>query len=342
MHRRWIPAFALAASLACGSALAQPKKAELEAAKKEAIAIADKGVEAFRGDKFQDAIDAFKQADQKFHVPKFVLYVARSQVKLGKLLEAKVTYQAIVDEKLPPYAPEEFFNSQSDAKKELVELENKIPTVRIEVNGVPQGQAAAVTLDGNAVAAADLGRPIPQNPGAHSIVVTLPGRPQLVRNVNLREGGSESVILEMGVTATPVVTGSAAVTTAAPTLTAAPSATTTAGAKSGGLGIPTVTLAAYGVGAVGLVAGAVFGGLTLAQYNDYNANPTKAGLDQGRLFGLVTDIGFGTAVVGAAVGTVYWLVAKPKSEAAPAPKTGAFVTPVVSTAGGGVAVTGRF
>lgn len=341
MHRRWIPAFALAASLACGSALAQPKKAELEAAKKEAIAIADKGAEAFHDSKYQDAIDAFKKADQKFHVPKFVLYVARSQVKLGKLLEAKSTYQSVVDEKLPPYAPEEFFNAQTEAKKELVELENKIPTVRIEVNGVPQGQAASVMLDGTALAATDLGRPIPQNPGAHSIVVTLPGRPQLVRNVNLREGGSESVILEMGVTATPVVTAEPT-TTAAPVVTAAPTTTATTNAKSGGLGIPTVTLAAYGVGAVGLIAGAVFGGLTLGQYNDYNANPTKAGLDQGRLFGLVTDIGFGTAIVGAGVGTVYWLVTKPKNEATPAPKTGAFVTPVVSTTGGGVAVTGRF
>ena len=343
MHRPWIPALALAIVLAGGSALAQPKKAEIEAAKKEAIAIADKGVEAFRGEKYQDAIDAFSKADQKFHVPKFVLYVARSQVKLGKLLQAKATYQGIVDEKLPQYAPEEFFTAQNDAKKELVELENKIPTVRIEVNGVPQGQAATVTLDGNAVAATDLGRPLPLNPGAHSVVVNLPGRPQLVRSVNLREGGSESVILEMGVTAAPVVTTTAQVTVA-PVVTAAPSATgSSEPAKPGGLRIPTLSIAAYGVGAAGLVAGAVFGGLTLSTYDAYNAKPTKAGLDQGRLFGLVADIGFGTAVVGAAVGTVYWLVTKPKSDAkAPAAKTGAFVSPVVGTSGGGVAVVGRF
>jgi hypothetical protein len=163
-----------------------------------------------------------------------------------------------------------------------------------------------------------------------------------VRNVNLREGGSESVILEMGVTAVvPVTTSSAP--TAAPQITAAPTATATGNEKPGGLGIPTISIAAYGVGAAGLVAGAVFGGLTLGKYNDYNAKPTRADLDQGRLFGLVADIGFGTAVVGAAVGTVYWLVARPSGGAKPPPAKGEIlVTPAVGSTGGGVSVSGRF
>lgn len=343
MQFRWIQAAALALVLAGGSAVAQPKKAEIEAAKKEAIAIADKGVEAFRGEKYQDAIDAFRKADQKFHVPKFLLYVARSQVKIGKLLDAKVTYQTIVDEKLPPYAPEEFFSAQGDAKKELVELENKIPTVRIEVNGATEGQTVTVTLDGAALAKTDLGRPLPRDPGAHAIVVTATGRPQISRNVNLREGGSESVILELGVTAQVPTSTAPTTTTTAPatTTTAAPTATTTAAPKSGG--IPTVTLAAYGVGAAGLVAGAVFGGLALSKYDEYNAKPTRDALDQGRMFALITDIGFGTAVVGAAAGTIYWLVAKPKADDKAAPAKGSIVVaPAVGSSGGGAFVSGRF
>lgn len=349
MHPRWIPlsALALALALSGGSALAQPKKAELEAAKKEAIAIADKGVEAFRGEKYQDAIDAFSKADQRFHVPKFVLYVARAQVKLGKMLEAKATYQTIADEKLAQYAPDEFFAAQADAKKELVELENRIPTVRIEVNGVPAGQAASVTLDGVVLAATDLARSLPRNPGAHVIVVTLPGRPLVTRNVNLREGGSESVILEMGVAATPAPTVSATVAPTAapqPSVTASPTATIFAGPDKPSTGVPGLTIAAYAVGGAGLIAGAVFGGLTLGTYNDYNAKPTKDALDQGRTFGLVTDIGFGVAVAGAAAGTIYWLVSRPKKgdSAAPSAKTGVLVAPVVGSSSGGVSVTGRF
>lgn len=341
MQSRWIPLAALALVLSGGSALAQPKKAEIEAAKKEAIAIADKGVEAFRGEKYEDAIAAFSKADQKFHVPKFMLYVARSQAKLGKLLEAKATYQTIADEKLPPYAPEEFFTAQGDAKKELADLANRIPTVRIEVNGVPAGQSASVSLDGAALAATDLGRPLQRNPGAHTVVVALPGRPDLVRNVNLREAGSESVILEMSVSVTAPTTSAAP--TIAPVATSSPTAaaTTTSGPdKPASSGIPTLSIAAFGVGAAGLVAGAVMGGLTLGKYNEYNEKPTRDALDQGRLFGLIADIGFGAAVLGAGVGTVYWLVSRgPK----PAPvRGGVFIAPSVGTAGGGVSVTGRF
>lgn len=343
MSRRCILAATLALATLAGPALAQPKKAEIEAAKKEAVAIADKGVEAFRAQKYDAAIDAFKRADQRFHVPKFLLYVARSQVKLGKLLAAKATYQAIVDEKLPPYAPEEFFSAQADAKKELVELENKIPTVRIEVNGLGAGQLPAVTLDGAALASGDLGRPLARDPGPHTIVVTASGRPQVTRNVNLREGGSESVILEMGVTAPPVP-GGAGTGSGSPTgpTTAEPTATVTAGAPKSG-GVPTLTIAAWSVGAAGLVAGAVMGGLALGKYDEYNTTPAKDALDQGRLFSLVADIGFGTAVAGAAVGTIYWLVTKPKSGAGVPPSQGGlFLAPAVGASGGGAVITGRF
>lgn len=345
MHSRWTLAATLALVTAGGSALAQPKRAEIEAAKKEAIAVADKGVEAFRTEKYQAAIEAFTAADKKFHVPKFLLYVARSQVKLGKLLEGKTTYQSIVDEKLPPYAPEEFFTAQSDAKKEMVDLETRIPTVRIEVNGALEGQAPVVTLDGVVLPKADLGRPLPRNPGPHAIVVTAPGRPQLSRTVNLRESGSESVILEMGVTALPTATAGAPSATAAPSASVAPSAS--GGGEvdkpSGGGGIPTLTIAAYAVGAAGLAAGAVFGGLTLGKHQEYNQAPTREALDQGRMFGLITDIGFGTAIAGAAVGTVYWLVSRPKSDtAAKTAKGSLVVAPSVSSGAGGVWVSGRF
>jgi len=363
MHARWILATTLALVTMGGTALAQPKKAEIEAAKKQAIAIADKGVEAFRGQKYEDAIVAFSSADKKFHVPKFVLYVARSQVKLDKLIEAKATYKTIVDEKLPPYAPDEFFTAQADAKKELVELEGRIPTVRIEVNGVAEGQAPTVTLDGVVLAASDLGRPLARNPGAHTIVVAAAGRPQLARTVNLRESGSESVILEMGITAAPLSTATLSAPTSAPT-SAPPSAPPSAASSASGPdkpasgGIPGVTLAAYGVGLAGLAAGAVFGGLTLGKHDEFDklAQTAKTrslttaerqqgveAAQQGQTFGLISDIGFGTAVVGAAVGTIYWLVSGPKGDAKPAsPKGSLFVAPSVGSAGGGVSFSGKF
>lgn len=340
MQTRWILAAALALVTLGGPALAQPKKAEIEAAKKEAVAIADKGVEAFRAEKYQDAIDAFKKADQRFHVPKFLLYVARSQTRLGKLLAAKATYQSIIDEKLATYAPEEFFTAQADANKELAELENRIPSMRIEVNGLPGGQRPTVTLDGATLPAADFGRPLLRDPGQHTIVVTVPGRPPVTREVDLREGRAESVILEPGVTAPPVPTVTA---TAAPSGTGPMPSPNALPAEPKRGGLPALSLASWGVGAAGLVAGAVMGGLALGKHVEYNESPTREALEQGRMFSLVADIGFGTAIAGAAVGTIYWLATKPASDTGAQPAKGrVFIAPAVGSAGGGALVTGRF
>lgn len=337
--------FALALVFSSGSALAQPKKNPIAAAKKEAIVLADQGVEAFRSAQYQEAIESFKRADRLFHVPKFLLYIARSQAKLGKLIEAKATYQGVVDEKLLSYAPEEFFAAQADAQREMVELEKRIPTLKIKVNGVSERRAATVTLDGAVLAAADLGKALPRNPGAHALVATATGRPQITRTVNLREGGSESVTLEMGVATVPVPTATAAVSgDAAPSGAAAvPSALAAERTGKPESGIPTLTIAAYGVGAAGLAAGAVFGGLALSKHDEYNAAPTHEALDQGRLFALISDIGFGTAVVGAAAGTIYWMVSRSRGASAALPAKGSWsVSPAFGAAGGGLSVSGRF
>jgi hypothetical protein len=344
MHlRRAIP-LTLALLAGAAPALAQPSKSELEAAKKEAVAIADKAVDAFRAEKYQAAIDGFRKADAKFHVPKFLLYVARAQVKLGKLLDARATYRSILDEKLPAYAPAEFFTAQADAKKEAAALEPKIPTVRVEVDGVPAGSKATVTIDGEALAPAEIGAPVQRDPGPHTVVVSAAGRQAVQRTVTLREGGSESVIVEIGAAPAPEH--------GAPTASASasvPSASSTgdagaAPARSGG--VPTASFVLFGVGAAGLVVGGVFGGLALGKYNDYNAHPTKDSLDSGRTFSLVADIGFGTAVAGAAAGTIYWLVSRSGSKRpaadAPPSKGSIVVVPAVGSAFGGVTATGRF
>ncbi|MFO0593094.1 MAG: hypothetical protein U0441_36465 [Polyangiaceae bacterium] len=332
MNLRRITVATLALFLAAGTALAQPKKAELEAAKKEAIAIADKGVEAYRGEKYQDAIDAFQKADQKFHVPKFLLYVARAQAKLGKLLQAKATYQSIVDEKLAQYAPDEFFTAQNDAKKELAELEKRIPAARIELNGVPTGETPSVTLDGAAVAATDLGKSIGLDPGRHVVTVTLAGRAPIKRDVDITEGRSQSIVLEVSIPPPPA-SGESGTADA----TSASDASELAGLKQRG-GVPGLAIAMYSIGGAGLLAGAVFGGLTLGKYNDYNAHPTKGALDDGRAFGLVTDIGLGVTLVGAALGTVFLLTSRPADPS----KAGAFIMPVVSPTSGGMMVRTPF
>jgi hypothetical protein len=76
----------------------------------------------------------------------------------------------------------------------------------------------------------------------------------------------------------------------------------------------------FSVAAVGLVVGGVFGGLTLAEDSRLAGTPcgmagTCGGADVSdlRTFAVVTDVGFGVALAGAAVGAVFLLIGPPSS-----------------------------
>src|SRR5690349_12669049 len=104
MRSRAALALALAVSLLSAlPAGAQPSPGEIEASKRAAAELANAAFDAFRDGRFADAISGFEKAERLFHAPKFLLYVARSQVKLGKLTAAKATYEGIVGEKLTTY-----------------------------------------------------------------------------------------------------------------------------------------------------------------------------------------------------------------------------------------------
>jgi hypothetical protein len=79
---------------------------------------------------------------------------------------------------------------------------------------------------------------------------------------------------------------------------------------------PVPVYVSYGIGGAGLVIGAIFGGLALAQAKDINSVckpsipcPQEASAHDAALTkATVSDVGFGVAVAGAAVGTVLLLV----------------------------------
>lgn len=303
-----------------GAALAQAPSTEIEAAKKVAAETANGALAAFEAGKYEDAITGFQKAEKAFHAPKFLLYVGRSQVKLGRLLAAKDTYEGIVREKLAAYAPAEFFSAQATARKELAEITNRIPSLRVQT----PGGILAVTVDGKAVSP---GQAVPVDPGEHTITGTAPGRPEVRRKITVAEGEARTETLEPppAAPATSGVAGPAADPTSAPGA---------AGTGAPGRGVPTVTYVAYGTGAAGLVLGAIFGGLTLVKKGEFDRSPTAEAADQGETFSHVADAGFALALVGAAVGTIVWVVSPrdsgpspPRGSRAAPPPPGLFVAP---------------
>lgn len=331
MRLRALPPLAVLALAALAApALAQPSPAQIEASKKAAAEAADKALDAYQAGKFADAIAGFQTADEAFHAPKFQLYVARSQARLGKLVAARSTYEAIVAEKIPVFAPQEFFSAQADAKKELAQLTIRIPSLQIQ----SRGGIESVTLDGKPV---PLGKPVPVDPGDHTVTGAGPGAIEARLTVTVQEGEKKTALLE------PSASNPVPTTTAVPTATEPPSA----GATNR---IPIPTYVAYGAGAVGLVVGGIFSGLTLAKKGDYDtlrkadpidATQVNAAAAQGRTFAVVADVGFLVAIAGAAAGTLVWVLSpKPKETTKDAQNTdpALFVAPRV----GGVTLGGSF
>jgi hypothetical protein len=295
---------------------------DIGASKKVAAQTANRALEAFEAGRYEDAINGFQQADSAFHAPKFLLYIARAQQKLGRLIAAKATYEKIVAEKLARYAPQEFFDAQATARKELDDVTARIPSLRIE----SRGATFTVTLDGRP---ATLGKAFPIDPGEHTIVGTAAGLTEVRRKVVLQERETRTETLEaLASTTTPTPSASEAATasSAVPDTERPPRR-----------GIPTITIVAYGVGAAGLVTGVLFGGLTLAKKGEFDASPTAETADLGQAFSHVADVGFGLALAGAAVGTVVWVLSSRSGPARP-PATSLFIAPRA----GGLTIGGAF
>ena len=179
-------AILVASATIAGGALAAGSVADREAAR----SLASKAYQLFEAGEYRRAIDLFHQADARFHAPPHLLYVARAQAKLALLVEAKATYQRVLEDRLTAEAPPPFKEAQGSARSELAEVEALTPSLVVTIAG-PTPAGARVLVDGEPLAAGDLGRPVPRNPGAHTVVFAAPGVAGVERAVVLASGGGD-------------------------------------------------------------------------------------------------------------------------------------------------------
>jgi len=175
-------AWALALVLAVASpAWAQPVDA---GAKPDPAALAiekgREGIALFERGQWEPALALFREADALFHSPVLVLYAARSQRNLGKLVEATSLYQALAKETFSPSAPPSWPKAQSDGAAELATLDKEIPRINVVVDGATP--TTRITIDG---VAASIGFHVAQDPGEHRVVVT-DGTRELSKTITLK------------------------------------------------------------------------------------------------------------------------------------------------------------
>jgi hypothetical protein len=178
------------------SSAAAPARAQSAADKATAREAATAGIGLYRAGKFAEALDKLRRAQELYDAPVHLLYIARSQDKLGQLVEASENYRLLDHYTLPAGAPEAWTAAVEDGRKELAALEPRIPKLRIvTVPAVVDG--ATLTIDGAAVSAAVVGIERPVNPGKHHVAISAPNYAPAAADAELAEAQSKEVSLRL-------------------------------------------------------------------------------------------------------------------------------------------------
>jgi hypothetical protein len=304
----------LTVSLAASTAYAQPVTSATRASARllaeEGIALSDKGDCA-------GAVEKLTRAHDMVRVSTLALYAGKCLKRLGRWVDAGEWYLTATRDEVEPGAPAAQRRAQEDAAAARAALLPRIPTVELVLDVTAVG--ASVALDGRVLLPAEVGVPRPIDPGKHVVEVKR-GEATATRDLVVEESAHERVVLALsGATTGPV----------------APSATPAEAPSPG----PWVV---GGVGAAGLVVGAVAGVLVLQANGTYKNNcnstkltcPTRASLNAVstvQTLGPVTTVGLVVGGAGVLAGGL-WLGLRPSPKGAA--RVG--VTSVAGGAGGAV------
>lgn len=283
--------------------------------KEQARTAMDEGDKKRDAGDFTAALAAYSKADGIMNVPTTAIEVARTQVSLGKLVEAEATVQRLLKMDKKPGEPAPFTAARKSAETIGTELAARIPTLQI-VATVEGNQPVTVTLDGEAVA--DLTTPRKVNPGPHKIVARS-GTVEKTVDVTVAEKETKTVNVELKEAPKPP-----------PVVKEQP--------KQGLSGAKIMMFGGFGVGAIGIGVGAVTGIMSMSKtgklkdrcLNDRCPPGSQPDIDSATTLGNISTIAFIVGGVGAGVGVVGLLLSskekKPLTDKEPdaAPPPAAF------------------
>lgn len=324
----------MAAMLVVARAHAAPTDEDRAAARSAATA----GATAMNEGRFQEAVDLFSRAESIVHAPPHLLYIARANVKLGRLVRAHEAYLKIVREDLPRGAPKAFHEARAAAVAEMPQLESRIPSVKITLDGA-SGADVAIEIDGQKMAAAITDVPFPIDPGKHAFHAKTADRESEIVDVDVPEGRRDPVVVALALTIShePV-----AIAPPPPSPQPAPAEPVVAppAEPAPSRGVPGSAIVAFGVGAVGLAGGTIFLLQNRSSQSEANAIcaagcPASRRAEIEDLDGKASSaatlslIGYGVGVAGIAAGVILWATAPHRSS------TRGATTPVVDVSANG-------
>jgi hypothetical protein len=147
-----------------------------------------------RGD-HAGALKSFLAADALMHVPTTTLQVAREQVALGQLVEARVTLLPILLSNAVAGEPPVFTTARQQAQATYDALSPRIPSLRVTVNGAIDLASATLRIDSLSLPASTIGVPLRVNPGHHRVSITDKAGNEAERETDVAEGAAKDVTL---------------------------------------------------------------------------------------------------------------------------------------------------
>lgn len=186
-----------AAVLALGSVShAQPKQPSA-AAKDTARTLLLDCRDKFGKKDFEGALKSCQGAHSIMGVPTTGLDLAKVQQAMGLLVEARETSLEAVRFDNAANNPA-FAQAQSEANKIAQDLEKRIPSLVLNVSGLPAGTTARVVVDKDEVPDAALSLPYRVNPGEHTITASAKDVNDVTKSVTVVEGQTLPIELAMG------------------------------------------------------------------------------------------------------------------------------------------------
>lgn len=282
---------------------------------------------------FAGALASFRAADEIMHVPTTTFELGRAQVDRGLLVEAKQTLAAAARSPELPGDTQAFKDAREYARQLAIELGDRIPSIRVRVDGVPSGSIRSVRVDGIALPPASLGSAIPVDPGRHAVEAKAgEGTASITatQEVDIVERESRDIVFVLRAPAPlpPVIR-----------IRTAPERPIQ---HEHAAALDYLVWIGFGAAAAGVAIGSIAGLMSIGDKNsviglchDNRCPPSTYGeLDSASSLATTSDVAFVIAGAGAAVGLVSLLMRERAAE--PRPLRSGEVTPWLGPLSGGV------
>jgi hypothetical protein len=260
------------------------------------------------------AVDKLTRAEALVHAPTTAVWLGQCDIQLGHLVAGTEMLNRVIREALPDGAPKSWVDAKQRAQSLFDAAEPRIAKLTIHVDR-PAGVEPQVTVDGEPMPSVLLDNERPTDPGSHHIVATGEALSTATADVSLSDGQSQRVSMQLeGSAAVPLPqAGPTGAPLSQPTSPQTPAPQAPASSPN-----HTAAFVSFGIGATGLIFGSVFGILALGDKSRLDsadgcpgACPASSQSDVDAIHrdSLLSTIGIGGGIVGAALGTILFVSA---------------------------------